>query len=93
MLCYSAVVIVVVLGISTNINAYSHSKIHVRSFINRLSSNNDNEVTTKSTKGNYCLNVTLYIKPGNELFLYYHYLLIHTVIYMNSSYFSDLNVI
>lgn len=70
MLCYSAVVILIAICISVNINAYSHSKLHIRSFINRLSSNNINEVTTKIMKGNYCLNVTLHVKPGNELFLY-----------------------
>lgn len=58
-----------VLCISANINAYSHSMIYTRSFINRLSSNNDNEVATKTTKGNYCLNVTLHVKPGNESLL------------------------
>ena len=67
MLCYSAVAIVVAICISVNINAYSHSKLHIRSFINRLSSNNVNEVTTKTTKGNYCLNVTLHVKPGNGI--------------------------
>lgn len=67
----------VAICISVNISAYSHSKLHIRSFINRLNSNNVNEVTTKTTKGNYCLNVTLHVKPGNELLLY---LLLYTVI-------------
>ena len=51
MLCYSVVAIVIAICISVNINAYSHSKLHIRSFINRLSSNNFNWAIWQST---YC---------------------------------------